>query len=73
MAGEGSRQPQREPIYRAIRLVAVLDVVIGLAIVFLGEPILGTADYRYVGLGLAAIGAIVFAFFTRLASLAGRR
>ena len=73
MAEDGPTDPRREGIYRVIRLIALADVVIGLALVFFEEPVLGTANYRYAGLGLAVIGIVVFAFFTRLAALAARR
>ena len=65
--------PQRSGIYRVIRLVALADMVIGLALWLLGPSLLGTDAYRYLGLGLAIAGLVVFAFFTRLAAQATRR
>jgi hypothetical protein len=68
MANDKPSDPRRSGIYRLIRLVAVLDLAFGLAILLLGPSMLGTDDYRYVGLGLAIAGGAVFAFFTWLAA-----
>ena len=56
-----------------IRLVALLDMALGLALLLLGPAVLGTHDYRNLGLGLAIAGAAVFVFFIRLAAQAARR
>jgi len=65
--------PQKSGIYRMIRLIAVVDFLVGLAFIFLAPPLLGTSDYFGLGLGLAIVGAVVFAFFTYLAAQASRR
>ena len=62
--------PEKSGIYRVIRLVAAADFLIGLGFLILGPTLLGTNDYFYFGLGLAAIGAFVFVFFTLLAARA---
>ena len=73
MAEGKQLDPQRSGIYRVIRLMALADMAIGLALWLLGPSMLGTDAYRYVGLGLAIAGLVVFAFFTRLAAQATRR
>jgi hypothetical protein len=73
MAGDGPSDPRRDGVYKVIRLVALMDVVIGLAVLILGGAVLGTTDYRYLGLGMAIAGGGVFVFFTRLAAQAARR
>ena len=65
--------PSRSGIYMVIRLVALADMVVGLALWLFGPSILGTEAYRYAGLGLAIAGLVVFAFFARLAAQARRR
>jgi hypothetical protein len=73
MSSTPSGDPSRSGIYMVIRLVALADMGVGLALWLLGPSILGTEAYRYVGLGLAIAGLVVFAFFTRLAAQARRR
>jgi hypothetical protein len=73
MAQGDSPDPRRSGIYRTIRLVAVLDMAMGLALLLLGPWLLGTEDFRYLGLGLTIAGALVFAVFTWLAAQAARR
>ncbi len=72
MANDSPSDPRRSGIYRVIRLVALADMALGLAFLLLAPLILGTDAYRYLGLGLAIVGAIVFLFFTRLAAQAAR-
>jgi hypothetical protein len=73
MAHTDPSGPRRSGIYRVIRLVALADLALGLALLVLGPLMLGTDAYRYLGLGLAIAGAVVFLFFTRLAAQADRR
>ena len=73
MANDNPSDPRRSGIYRVIRLVALLDLAFGLAVLLLGPAFLGTDAYRDVGLGLAIAGVVVFAFFTWLAVQAARR
>ncbi len=73
MTSTPSGDPSRSGIYMVIRLLALADMVIGLALWLLGPAILGTDAYRYVGLGLAIAGLVVIAFFTLLAAQARRR
>jgi hypothetical protein len=73
MAHNDPSGPRRSGIYRVIRLVALADLALGLALLVLGPLMLGTDAYRYLGLGLAIAGAVVFLFFTRLAAQAARR
>jgi hypothetical protein len=73
MAHTDPSGPRRSGIYRVIRLVALADLALGLALLVLGPLMLGTDAYRYLGLGLAIAGAVVFLFFTRLAAQAARR
>ena len=68
MADDNPSDPRRSGIYWVIRIVAFADIVIGLGLLLLGPSMLGTDDYRYVGLGLAIAGGGVFAFFTWLAA-----
>ncbi len=64
--------PSKNGIYRVIRLVAAVDFLVGLGFLILGPALLGTNDFFYLGLGLALIGAFIFAFFTLLAVRASR-
>ena len=64
--------PGKDGIYRFIRVVAVLDFLVGLGFLFLGPSLLGTNDFFYLGLGLAVVGAFIFIFFTVLAARARR-
>ncbi len=64
--------PGKSGIYRAIRLVAAVDFLVGLGFLILGPLMLGTNDYLYLGLGLAVIGAFIFVFSTVLAARARR-
>ena len=64
--------PGKDGIYRFIRVVAVLDFLVGLGFLFLGPSLLGTNDFFYLGLGLAVTGAFIFIFFTVLAARARR-
>jgi hypothetical protein len=73
MGSDNPSDPRRSGIYRVIRLVAFADMALGLAFLLLGPSLLGTDDYRYVGLGLAIAGGVVFAFFTWLAGQAAGR
>jgi hypothetical protein len=73
MANDTSSDPRRSGIYRLIRLVALADLALGVAVLLLGPDVLGTNAYRYVGLGLAIAGGGVFLFFTWLAGQAARR
>jgi hypothetical protein len=73
MAHTDPSGPRRSGIYRVIRLVALADLALGLALLVLGPLMLGTDAYRYLGLGLAIAGAVVFLFFTRLAAQAALR
>jgi hypothetical protein len=73
VAHNNPSDPRRSGIYRVIRLVALADLALGLALLLLGPSMLGTDAYRHLGLGLAIAGAVVFLFFTRLAAQAARR
>ena len=73
MVQNNPSDPPRSGIYRVIRLVALADLALGFALLLLGPALLGTDAYRYLGLGLAIAGAVVFLFFTRLAAQADRR
>ena len=73
MSEYGPFNPRRSGIYRLIRLVAFIDLVAGLALWLLGPSMLGTDDFRFLGLGLAIAGLVIFAFFTWLAHQATRR
>ena len=64
--------PGKSGIYRVIRLVAVLDFLLGIGFLFLAPSLLGTNDFFYLGLGLAVTGAFIFIFFTVLAARARR-
>jgi drug/metabolite transporter (DMT)-like permease len=68
-----SGDPQKSGIYRLIRIVAALDFLGGVAFIIFGPSLLGTNDFFNLGLGLAIIGAFIFAFFTLLAARASRR
>jgi hypothetical protein len=63
--------PQRDPIYRWIRALMAFDMLLGA-----GFAVFGLATGRHafvvVGFGLAAIGAVLFLFFTMLAKRRAR-
>jgi hypothetical protein len=65
--------PQREPIYRMISLLMIMDLVIGLALIVYGLAVADAPAIAWAGLGLAGIGALLFVFFRALAARAGRR
>ena len=68
MTGTPPSDPRRSGIYRVVRLVAFADMVIGLGLLLLVPSLRGIDDYRYIGLGQALAGCIVFALFTWLAA-----
>jgi hypothetical protein len=65
--------PLREPVYRMISLLMILDLVVGLALVVYGLAIVDAPSIAWAGLGLAGIGALLFLFFRALAARAGRQ
>ena len=65
--------PEREPIYRTIRLLMAADLVFGLVLLFFAAPFFGMPALRLAGGILAAIGAVLYFFFGRLASQARRK
>jgi hypothetical protein len=65
--------PAREPIYRAIRWLMAVDMVLGVGLVAFGGEIFGTSSIRYAGAALALIGAVLFLLLGRLARQARDR
>lgn len=73
MTNSPPADPSRSGIYMVIRLVALADMIAGLGLWLFGFSMLGTDAYRYVGLGLAIAGLLVYGFFGQLAAQARRR
>ena len=73
MAEETPKQPAREPIYRTIRLLMLLDLVLGLFLLVVAGPLWGLPALQVAGLFLALIGGGLYLFFGRLAARAGRK
>lgn len=67
-----ARGPQREPIYRMIAVLMILDIVVGIGLIVYGQLVADSASIALAGLGLAVIGAVMFGFFRLLAARAGR-
>ena len=63
--------PQRDAIYRWIRTLMAIDMLLGAGFAVFG---LATGQHAFVvvGFGLAAIGAVLFLFFTMLAKRRAR-
>jgi hypothetical protein len=71
--GHGGGDPAREPIYRAIRWLMAVDMVLGVVLAAFGGEIFGTSSIRYAGAILALIGAVLFLLLGRLAQQARDR
>ena len=65
--------PRRNSVYRMIRLVMLIDLVAGLALVAAGGLILREPPVMTAGAGLAAVGLVLFLVFGRLARRAAER
>jgi hypothetical protein len=65
--------PEREPIYRLIRVIMASDTVLGLLLIIFGPMLTGVASLRLLGAVLCLIGAGLSFFFGRLAGKAGGR
>ena len=63
-------RPKREPIYRMIRLLMAADLLLGLVLMLFAAPFFGIPGLRLAGGILAAIGAVLYFFFGRLAKQA---
>ena len=63
--------PEKDAIYRWIRTLMAIDMLLGAGFAVFG---LATAQHSYVvvGFGLAAIGGVLFLFFTALAKRRAR-
>ncbi len=59
--------PPTDGIYRTIQWLMIADVVIGLALVFIGEAVLRQPAMSLVGAGLVVVGGGVLAIFRTLA------
>jgi len=64
--------PDREPIYRIIRLILAGDVVLGLLLMIFGPMLTGVSGLGFLGAALCLIGAGLYLFFGRLAAKARR-
>ena len=73
MAEETPKPPAREPIYRTIRLVMLLDLVLGLFLLVVAGPLWGLPALQVAGFFLALIGGGLYWFFGRLAARAARK
>ena len=73
MAEETPKPPTREPIYRTIRLLMLLDLVLGLFLLVVAGPLLGLPTLQVAGFFLALIGGGLYWFFGRLAARAARK
>jgi hypothetical protein len=58
--------PRQDPVYRWLRNLMALDMLLGAGFAVFGLAV-GRYDFVAVGFGLAAIGAVLFLFFTLLA------
>ncbi len=58
--------PQKDAIYRWIRALMALDMLLGASLAVYGLAT-GERAFIAVGFGLAAIGAVLFVFFTTMA------
>jgi hypothetical protein len=65
--------PNREPIYRIIRLLMAADLLLGLFLLLFAAPLFGAPGLRTAGGILAAIGAVLYIFFGWLSRQARRR
>ena len=65
--------PEREPIYRLIRVVVASDTILGLLLIIFGPMLTGVAGLRLLGAALCLIGASLYFFFGRLAANTGPR
>jgi hypothetical protein len=65
--------PQREPIYRMISGLMILDVVVGIGLIVYGQLVANSDSIAYAGLGLAVLGAVMYGVFRFLAARAGRQ
>ena len=70
-APTGDDDPQKDAIYRWIRLLMAIDMLLGAGFAIYG---LSTGQHAYVvvGFGLAFTGAALFLFFTMLAKRRAR-
>jgi hypothetical protein len=66
-------RPEREPIYRTIRLLMAADLLLGLFLLLFAAPLFGVPGLRTAGGILAAIGAVLYFFFGHLAKRARQR
>jgi len=60
--------PEREPIYRLIRIIMASDAILGLLLIIFGPMLTGVAGLRLLGAALCLIGAGLYVFFGRLAA-----
>ncbi len=67
---EPLQDPRREPIWRLIRRLMLLDLALGLFLLAFAGPVFGLPGLGIAGAVLAAIGAGLYLFFGRLAERA---
>jgi hypothetical protein len=73
MAEETPQTPAREPIYRTIRVLMLLDLLLGVFLLVVAGPLLGLPSLQVAGFFLAIIGGGLYLFFGRLAARAARK
>jgi hypothetical protein len=65
--------PGREPIYRVIRRLMLLDLLLGVVLFAIVGPVWHIPSLQIAGAILAAIGLALYVFFGRLAARARSR
>lgn len=66
-------QPTRDPMYRVIVALLVVDVLLGLGLAVFGEAVLQIRQLAFVGLAMALIGIAILAFYIAIGHQADRR
>lgn len=55
--------PRQDRLFRTIQLVFLLDILLGLGLAAVGRWGLGETTIFWTGIGLAAVGIVLFLFF----------
>ncbi|HEX4507294.1 MAG TPA: hypothetical protein VH722_16305 [Alphaproteobacteria bacterium] len=62
------RPPPREPLYFVVILMLIADIVFGLGLAVFAEKVIDFRPMAVVGLGLAALGLGILAYFVLFGS-----